>query len=97
MKVALLAAAGTVTEPGTDTALLLLAKLTLSPPVGAEPDRLTVQVSESDPVTDVLPQERALIAGAPVVPVPLRLTVAAATLLEIVSCPVDELALLGSN
>jgi len=94
---AVVAAAATVTELGTDTALLLLARLTLRPPVGAEPDRLTVHASASEPVMDALPQETALTVGATVVPVPLRLTVTAGALLEIVNCPVDELVFVGSN
>ena len=97
VKAALVAVAGTITEPGTVTALLLLARLTLTPPVGAEPDKLTVQVSASDPVMDVLPQETALKVGVAVVPVPLRLTVAVGALLEMVSCPVVEFAVVGSN
>ncbi len=94
---ALDAVAGTVTELGTVTALLLLARDTLTPPVGAEPVRLTVHVSASDPVIEVLPQLTALTVGVTVVPVPLRLTVAAGALLESVNCPVAELAVLGSN
>ena len=45
VNVALVAVAGTVTELGTVTMLLLLERLTLWPPVGAEPDKLTVHVS----------------------------------------------------
>lgn len=82
---ALVAVAGTVIEAGTVIALLLLARDTLCPPVGAEPDRLTVQVSVRDPVMEVLAQDRALTVGATVVPVPLRLTVAVGALLAMVS------------
>ena len=94
---ALVAVAGTVIEAGTVTALPLLVMETLTPPVGAEPDRLTVQVSVRDPVMDMLLQDSALTVGAIVVPVPLRLTVALGALLDIVSWPVDALALVGSN
>lgn len=94
---ALLAVAGTVTEPGTVTELLLLARVTVTPPVGAEPERLTVHVSESVPVIDVDPQETALTVGATAVPVPLTLTDALGALLEIVNCPVVEVAVVGSN
>lgn len=94
---ALVAVAGTVTELGSVTALLLLARDTLTPPVGAEPDRLTVHVSASDPVIEVLPQFTALRVGVTVVPVPLRLIEGVAALLEIVNCPVAELAVVGSN
>jgi hypothetical protein len=97
VKAALVAAAGTVTAAGTDTALSLLARLTLTPPVGAEPDRLTVHASASEPVMEVLLQETALTVGATVVPVPLRLTEAAGALLAMVNCPVDALAAVGSN
>lgn len=94
---ALVAVAGTVIETGTPTAPLLLVIETLSPPVGAEPDRLTVQLSTSDPVIETLLQDSALTVGAIVVPVPLRLTVAEGALLEMVSWPVDALAVVGSN
>jgi hypothetical protein len=97
VNVALVAVAGTITEAGTVTALLLLVRDTLRPPVGAEPERLTVHVSASDPVMDVLVQDTALTVGAVVVPVPVRLTVAAGALLEMVSCPVAELAVVGLN
>ncbi len=94
---ALVAVAGTVTEPGTVTALLVLPRLTLMPPVGAAPDRLTVQASASAPVIEVLLQETALTVGRTGIPVPLRLTVAIGALLEIVICPVAELAAVGLN
>ncbi len=97
MKVALVAAAGTVTQPGTATAELLAERPMANPPVGAEPDKLTVQESASEPVIDVLLHEIALTVGVTVVPVPLRLTAGVGTLLEIVSCPVTELADFGSN
>jgi hypothetical protein len=94
---ALVAVAGMVTELGTVTALLLLARDAVTPPVGAEPDRLTVHVSANDPVIEVLPQFTALTVGVTVVPVPLRLTVAVGALLESANCPFAELAVVGSN
>jgi hypothetical protein len=94
---ALVAVAGTVIEPGTVTALLLLERLTLWPPVGAEPDKLTVHVSASAPVMEVLLHDTALTVGVTVVPVPLKTTVAVGALLEIVNCPVSELAVVGLN
>ncbi|MGA8740941.1 MAG: hypothetical protein WB561_07120 [Terracidiphilus sp.] len=97
VKAALVAVAGTLTEPGTVMAPLLLTRLTLRPPAGAAPDRFTVQASASAPVIDVLLQETALTVGKTAVPVPLRLTVAIGALLEIVNCPVTELAVLGLN
>ena len=95
---ALLAVAGTVMELGTVTALLPLDSVTLTPPVGAEPVRLTEQESDSEPVIDVLPHDTALTTGATAVPVPLTDTEGLEdALLEIVNCPVDEAALAGSN
>ena len=94
---ALVAVAGTVTEVGTVTAPLLLARLTLTPPVGAEPDRLTEHESASAPVIDVLLHCTALTVGITTVPVPLRLTVEVAALLAIINCPVTEFAVAGSN
>jgi hypothetical protein len=85
---AVVAPAGTVTEAGTVTAVLLLARLTLVPPVSAEPDKLTVQVSASDPVMEELLQDTALTVGATAVPAPLILIVAAGALLAIVTVPV---------
>ena len=82
------APAATVTEAGTVTALLLLARVTLVPPVGAAPDRVTVHASDSDPVIDVLLQESALTVGATAAPVPLMLIVAVDALLVIVTTPV---------
>jgi hypothetical protein len=70
------------------TALLLLARLTVSPPLGAAPDMLTVQVSESDPVMEVLVHETALTVGATAMPAPLMFTVAAGALLVMAAMPV---------
>jgi len=97
VNVALVAVAGTVIEDGTVTALLLLARLTARPPVGAEPERLTVQTSASDPVIEVLLHDTALTVGAMLVPVPVRLTVTVGALLEIVSCPFTAPAEVGLN
>jgi len=97
VKDALVEDAGTVMEGGTVTAPSLLTRLTLRPPVGAEPDRLTVHESESEPVIDVLPQLTPLTVGATEVPVPLRFTGEVDALLETVSWPLMELALFGAN
>ena len=94
---ALVAVAGTVTEAGTVTAPLLLARLTLTPPVGAEPERLTEHESASAPVIDALVHCTALTVGITTVPVPLTVAIADGALLEIVNCPLMELALGGSN
>jgi len=85
VNVAEVAVAGTVTDPGTVTEPLLLARAMLTPPVGAEPERVTVQESDSEPVIDVLPHVRALNVGTVVEPVPLKVTVAVVALLAIES------------
>lgn len=74
VNVALVDVAGTVTEPGTASFVLLLASPTVTPPFGAEPDRVTLQESAAVPVIVVVLQDRALIVGAELVPAPLRLT-----------------------
>lgn len=87
-KFALVAFVGTVMEAGTVTVPLLLARLTVSPPEGAAPDMLTVQVSASDPVMEVLLHETALTVGVTATPAPLMFTVAAGALLVMVAMPV---------
>lgn len=96
-KVADTAVAGTETEAGTVTEPLLLARATLKPPEGADPESVTVQESESAPVMEVLPQDNAATVGVTVEPVPVRVTVAAGALLEIASCPAMEPDAVGSN
>ena len=71
--------AGTVTDPGTLTALLLLPRPTVSPPVPAAALRVTVHASVAEPVTELLAQLnplKTLCTPAAARPVPLRLTVA---------------------
>jgi hypothetical protein len=87
-KDAVVAAAGTVREPGTVTELLLLARLTMRPPVGAALDRLTVQESATEPVMEVSLQEIALTVGVTAAPAPLMLIVAVGALLVMVTMPV---------
>jgi hypothetical protein len=97
---ALVDVAGTVTEVGTATALLLLERLTATPPLGAEPFNVTVHASVPDPVMEELPQYSALTVGAMTEPVPLNVTAAFGfeeELLAIASCPVAEPAVVGSN
>jgi hypothetical protein len=97
---ALVAFAATVTEAGTVTAALLLARLTVKPPVPAAALSVTVQLSLPAPVIDALLQERALNTPAPAVPVPVRLITAVALvdeLLWIVTCPVAAPVVVGSN
>jgi hypothetical protein len=90
-KLALLAPAAMVTDAGTLTAALLLASVTVSPPLAAAALNVTVQLSAAAPVTALLAQLSALTPGAlTAAPVPLRLTVivpSAGALLVIVSCP----------
>ena len=63
LNVALLEEAAMVTEAGTVTALLLLARVTAVPPLGATAARVTVQESVAAPVKDEVAQERLLRAG----------------------------------
>lgn len=60
---ALAAFAGTITLAGTATAVLLLARLTLSPPVGAAAAKVTVQASDPEPAMEPAAHETALTAG----------------------------------
>ena len=91
------APAGTETLAGTVTAVLLLARATLMLPEGAAALRDTVQEVLPVPVNVVVPHVRALTAGVAEVPVPLRPTVAVGALLEIVNCPVADVAVVGLN
>jgi len=97
VNVALLAPAATVSVAGTVTALLLLARLTVNPPVAAAAFRVTVQLSVPAPVNDPLAQLNALSTGTPV---PLRLTTVEVPLEELlvrVSEPEAAPAVVGSN
>ena len=94
--------AGTVTVLGTVTAELLLDRFTVSPSLGAEAVRVTVQASVPDPVMAPLLQFSALNAAepVPVVPVPLRVITGVPVvedLVAIVSCPVAVPAAAGLN
>jgi hypothetical protein len=97
VKLAVVEPAATVTEAGTVTVELLLAKLTVNPPVAAAAFRVTVQLSVPDPVNEPLVQLSALSTGTPV---PLRLTtveVPPEELLVRVSEPEMAPAVVGSN
>jgi len=97
VKPVLVAFAGTVTEAGTVTAELLLARLTVIPLLGAVPFSETVQESDPAPVIAELVHEIPLSVARPV---PLRLIVAVPpeeALLEMVSVPVAAPADMGSN
>jgi hypothetical protein len=89
--------AGTVMAPGAVTAVLLLARAMVTPPLGAEPDKLTLHESARDPVIDVVAQDSALIVGAAFVPVPLRATVSAATSLKMLNWPLTDAVVEGLN
>jgi len=97
VKDAAAAPAGTVMPAGTATFVLLLARVTATPPVGAVLERLTEHGSASDPVMEVLLQEIAPMVGADFVaaPVPWRPTVATPALLETANWPVTRAAAEG--
>lgn len=66
VKPALVPPDGTVTEEGTETSVLLLAKETLEPPLGAAAVRLTVQLVVAGPVSELASQVIPLsLAAAP--------------------------------
>jgi hypothetical protein len=67
---AVVALAGTVIVAGTATAVLLLERFTLRPPVGAGPVSVTLQASVPAPVKDEVLQKRVLKVPAET-PVPL--------------------------
>jgi hypothetical protein len=94
---ALAAPAGTATVEGTVTALSLLARLTLAPPLGAAAFNLTVQLSEAVPVSEALLQDRALTTARPVPVRPMVEVLPAYALLERVTVPESVPALAGSN
>ena len=68
VKGAVIAPGATVTAAGSVTAVFVLDRLTICPPLGAGAFRVTVQASVPDPVMEALLQETALKA---VMPVPL--------------------------
>ena len=95
MKVALVAVAGTATDAGTFTFVLLLASAMTTPPLGAEPDNVSLQESANDPTMDELMQESALSVGDVLVPLPARLTACVPALLAMLNWPVAEPAAVG--
>jgi hypothetical protein len=97
VKLAEVAPAATVTVAGTVTAELLLARLTVNPPLAAAVFSVTVQLSVPAPVMDPLLQLKALNTGTPV---PLRLTTVEdpeEELLVRVNDPEADPAAVGSN
>jgi hypothetical protein len=97
VKLAVVAPAATVTEAGTITAELLLARPTANPPLAAATFSVTVQLSVPAPVIDAVLQVKPLNAG---VPEPLRLITVDVPLDELlvkVNEPVSAPAAVGSN
>jgi hypothetical protein len=97
VKLAEVAPAGTATEAGTVTALLLLATFTANPPAAAAAFSVIVQLSVPEPVIEALLQERLLSTG---LPVPLKLTTVdepLEELLDSVNCPLSAPAVVGAN
>jgi hypothetical protein len=97
VKAAAVEPAATVTEAGTVTDELLLARLTVKPPVAAAAFKVAVQLSIPDPVNDPLAQLSPLSTGTPV---PLRVMsvdVPVEELLVRVSEPEAAPAAVGSN
>jgi hypothetical protein len=97
VKFALVDPAATVTLPGTMTAALLLARLTVKPPFAAAAFKVTVQLSVPAFFIDPLVQVTPLSTGTPV---PLKLTaveVPLEELLVMVNVPLPAPADVGSN
>jgi hypothetical protein len=63
VNVALVAPDATVTDAGTVTAVLLLARLTTNPPLGAAVFNVTVQLSVPAPVIDPLVHVKPVSTG----------------------------------
>jgi hypothetical protein len=103
-KGALLAPAATVTEPGTAIALLLLARVTTNPVLGAAAVRVTVQLSVPAPIIEELEQLRLQREAVPEFePFPCslmvldELVVPREVLIVVrLSVPVESVAALGS-
>ena len=97
VKMALVAPAGTITELGTVTSELLLARLTANPPLAAAVFSVTVQLSVPDPMIDPFVQ---LSPSSPGTPVPLRPTTIDVPFDELLvsdSCPISAPAAPGAN
>ncbi len=96
-KLVLIAPAATVTDAGTVTAVLLLARFTTSPPLAGAALSVTEQASVPVPVIEVLVQEKALSTGTPVPARPIALEAPDEELLARVSVPAAAPAAAGSN
>ena len=101
VKPTVLAEAGTLTDAGIVTTLLLLERVTLIP-LGAAADSVTVQASVPAAVIEALLHVRLLSVGCvvlvPLWPVPCSLTLAVGVLVELVvtvNCPDESPSELG--
>ena len=97
VKFALLAPAATITEPGTLTSELLLARLTANPPLRAAAFNVTVQLSATEPVIVELAQVTPLNTGTPVPLSPTTIELPLEELLARESCPDVAPEAAGSN
>lgn len=100
VKIALVAPAATVTDPGTVTELLLLESATAWPPAGAAAVRVTEQASVPAPVIEEFVHKTVLSVPAVGWPVPLRPITTVPfveAVLVTVSDPVAAPAVVGSN
>jgi hypothetical protein len=96
-KLALVAPDATVTEAGTVTAALLLARFTVNPLLAAAAFRVTVQLSVPAPVIELEAQVNPVSTGTPV---PLSATLVVVPVDELlvrVSVPLAAPAAVGSN
>jgi hypothetical protein len=96
-KPAVLAPDATVTDDGTVTAELLLARLTARPPVAAAAFSVTVQLSVPAALMDELVQETAVSTGTPVPLKAMGVDAPVEELLARVSWPAAAPAAVGSN
>jgi hypothetical protein len=97
VKPALAAPAGTVTEAGTVTPVLLLDRLTTNPPVGAAAFSVTVQLSVPVPVIEPLLQLTAVSTGTPVPVKPMVEVDPTEELLVTINVPAAEPDTVGLN
>ena len=97
VKLAVVEPTATVTEAGTVTVELLLARLTVNPPVAAAAFSVTVQLSVPAPVIEPLVQLSALSTATPVPLRPTTVEVPLEELLVRVSEPEMAPATVGSN
>jgi hypothetical protein len=89
--------AGTLTDAGTVTALLLLERVTANPPGAAAAFRVTVQLSVPEPVMEAVVQLKLLRTGTPVPLSAITDDVPLEELLVSVICPDDEPETVGLN